>query len=128
MGYLLDTHAFLWYFLDSKDLSERAADIIEDNNIQKYISIASLWEFSVKYSIGKLAFDGGLNGLWGMLSQNGFIVLPITQPHLETLISDLPFHHRDPFDRLIIATAKTEELTIVTTDENIKKYNTPWIW
>ena len=128
MNYLLDTHAFLWYFEDSSNLSKRASDIIEDDAVQKYVSIASLWEFSVKYCVGKLTFDGGLAHLWDMLSQNGFTILPITQLQLETLISELPFHHRDPFDRLIIATAKAEELTIVTVDENIQKYDVPWTW
>jgi len=78
--------------------------------------------------MGKLTFDGGLTQLWNMLSQNRFIILPITQPQLETLISELPLHHRDPFDRLIIATAKAEELTIVAIDENIQKYDVSWIW
>jgi len=128
MKYLLDTHVFLWYFWDSKDLSENASNIIEDDSAQKYISVASLWEFSIKYSMGKLTFDGGLTSLWDMLSQNGFVILPITQPQLETLVSELPLHHRDPFDRLIIATAKAEDLIIVTIDENIKKYDVPWVW
>jgi len=128
MKYLIDTHVFLWYFWDSKDLSERASDIIEDEAIQKYVSIVSLWEFSIKYSMGKLTFDGGLTHLWNMLSQNGFIILPINQPQLETLIFNIPFHHRNPFDRLIIATAKTEDLTIVTMDENIQKYDVSWVW
>ena len=128
MKYLLDTHAFLWYFEDSKNLSACASDIIEDDTVQKYISIASLWEFSIKYSMGKLTFDGGLTHLWDMLSQNGFIILPITQPQLETLISEIPFNHRDPFDRLIIATAKAEDLTVVTVDENMQKYDIPWVW
>jgi len=128
MKYLLDTHTFLWYFWDSKDLSACASNIIEDNAVQKYISIVSLWEFSIKYSMGKLTFDGGLTQLWNMLLQNGFVILPITQPQLEALISELPLHHRDPFDRLITATAKAEELTIVTIDENIQKYDVSWIW
>jgi len=128
MKYLLDTHAFLWYFWDSTELSECASNIIEDVNAQKYISIASLWEFSIKYSMRKLTFDGGLTRLWDMLSQNAFVILPITQLQLESLISELPFHHRDPFDRLIIATAKAEDLIIVTVDENIQKYDVPWVW
>ncbi|MCL1820598.1 MAG: type II toxin-antitoxin system VapC family toxin [Oscillospiraceae bacterium] len=128
MSYLLDTHVFLWYFWDAKELSDCASDIIENNAAQKYVSVASLWEFSVKYSMGKLTFEGGLTRLWEMLTQNNFIILPITQPQLEVLISDLPFHHRDPFDRLIIATAKTEGLTIVTVDENIQKYDVSWVW
>ena len=128
MKYLLDTHAFLWYFEDSKKLSETAANIIEDADMQKYVSIASLWEFSIKYSMGKLKFDGGLSNLWEMISRNEFIILPIKQQHLENIISGLAFYHRDPFDRLIIATALTEDLTILTTDENIQKYDVSWIW
>jgi PIN domain nuclease of toxin-antitoxin system len=128
MKYLLDTHAFLWYFNDSENLSDIAAGIIEDASAEKYVSIASLWEFSIKYSMKKIAFDGGLSNLWRMLSQNGFKILPITQMHLENIIVALPFHHRDPFDRVIIATAKAENLVIVTIDENIQKYDIPCMW
>ena len=126
--YLLDTHAFLWYFEDSDKLSETVADIIEDMNLQKYVSIASLWEFSIKYSIGKLQFDGGLSHLWDMILRNGFTILPITQSHLSNIILNLPFIHRDPFDRLIIATAKADNMTILTDDGNIQKYDVSFIW
>jgi len=126
--YLLDTHAFLWYFEDSDKLSETAAGIIEDMNLQKYVSIASLWEFSIKYSIGKLQFDGGLSNLWDMILQNSFTILPITQSYLSNIILNLPFIHRDPFDRLIIATAKADNMTILTDDENIQKYDVSFIW
>jgi len=128
MKYLLDTHAFLWFFEDSAELSENAASIIEDGNVQKYVSVASLWEFSIKYSIGKLSFDGGLSGIWHMISQNGFIVLPIEQSHLENIITNLPFHHRDPFDRLIIATATAEGMIVLTADEDIQKYDVLCAW
>ena len=128
MKYLLDTHAFLWYFEDSYKLSEIAANIIEDMSVEKYVSIASIWEFSIKYSTGKLQFDGGLTNLWEMIFRNEFIILPITQICLENIAVGLPFHHRDPFDRLIISTAIAEDLTIVTTDENIQKYDVQWVW
>jgi len=128
MKYLLDTHVFLWFFWDSKNLSDYASSIIENDEIEKYISIASMWEFSIKYSMGKLTFDGGLACLWDMLLQNGFNILPINQLQLEILITELPFHHRDPFDRLIIATAKANDLIIITADENIQKYDVPWVW
>jgi len=128
MKYLLDTHAFLWYFEDSVNLSEAVVDIIEDSSVQKYVSIASLWEFSIKYTMKKLKFDGGLANLWEMLSQNRFVIIPIEQPHLESIITDLPLYHRDPFDRLIIATAKAEDMTILTVDENIQKYDVLWFW
>jgi PIN domain nuclease of toxin-antitoxin system len=127
MKYLLDTHVFLWYFEDSDKLSETAANIIENTKAEKYVSIASLWEFSIKYSMNKLEFEGGLSQLWKMISQNGFIILPITQFHLERIVS-LPFYHRDPFDRLIIATAQAENTFLVTADENIHKYDVKYVW
>jgi PIN domain nuclease of toxin-antitoxin system len=127
MRYLLDTHAFLWFFNDSEKLSETVSDILEDANVQKYVSMASLWEFSIKYSLGKHQFDGGLPRLWEMLTSNGFTILPIAKSHLEGTIQ-LPFHHRDPFDRLLIATAIAEDMTIITADENIRKYGVPWLW
>ena len=128
MKYLLDTHAFLWYFEDSDKLSEKAAAVIEDMAVQKYVSVASLWEFSIKHSMGKLDFDGGLPCLWEMILQNNFLILPITQPYLLNIIENLPFLHRDPFDRLLVATAKAESITILTADENIQKYDVKWVW
>jgi PIN domain nuclease of toxin-antitoxin system len=127
MKYLLDTHTFLWYFEDSEKLSETTASIIEDTSVQKYVSIASLWEFSVKYSMGKLRFDGGLAHLWQMGSKNGFTILPIMLPHLVGIIP-LPFIHRDPFDRLLIAVATADDMTLLTADENIRKYDVPTVW
>jgi len=127
MRYLLDTHAFLWFFDDSAKLSETAADIIEDTNVQKYVSIASLWEFAVKYSTEKLRFDGGLSHLWEMITKNGFTILPITQSYLTGIIH-LPFHHRDPFDRLLVATAQAEDMTLVTADSSMKLYDVKRVW
>ena len=126
-NYLLDTHAFLWYFEDSDKLSETAANIIEDSDVQKYICIASLWEFAIKYSMGKLRFEGGLAHLRKIISQNGFTILPITHSYLAGII-DLPFHHRDPFDRMLIAAAKEDGMTILTADENIYKYDVSTVW
>jgi PIN domain nuclease of toxin-antitoxin system len=127
MRYLLDTHALLWYFEDSEELSETAAAVIEDSNAQKFVSVASLWEFSIKSSIGKLRFEGGLDALWMMVTNNDFTILPILQPHLSGL-SGLPFLHRDPFDRLLIVAAIAEDLIILTADESIHQYNTSWTW
>jgi len=118
----------LWYFEDSEKLSETAVGIIENGDLLKFVSVASLWEFSIKYSMKKLVFDGGIASLWEMLLQNKFNILPISQDHLQYVITDLPFLHRDPFDRLIIATAKAECMTTLTTDENIHKYDVCWVW
>jgi PIN domain nuclease of toxin-antitoxin system len=91
MRHLLDTHTVLWFFDDSEKLSEQVADIIESKQPSGDIavSIASLWEFTIKHSLGKLRFDGGVTNLRAMIEANGWNVLPITQSHLKAL-SDLP--------------------------------------
>jgi PIN domain nuclease of toxin-antitoxin system len=127
MKYLLDTHACLWYFKDSGKLSETAANIIEDASMQKYVSVVSLWEFSIKYSMGKIQFDGGLLYLWDIITKNGFTIMPIAKTHLEGMIH-LPSIHRDPFDRLLVATAKVAGMTLLTADENIHRYDVPYVW
>jgi PIN domain nuclease of toxin-antitoxin system len=127
MKYLLDTHVFLWYFDDSDKLGKAVADIIEDANVQKYVSIASLWEFAIKYDTGKLQFDGGLSRLWEMVTKNGFIIQPIEHSHIAGIIR-LPYIHRDPFDRLLVATARADGMTLLTADENIHKYDVPSVW
>jgi PIN domain nuclease of toxin-antitoxin system len=127
--YLLDTHAILWFLEDSEKLSEQAAAVIESGEAQNsmVISVVSLWEFAIKHSLGKLRFEGGVTNLRAMIDANGWEVLSIAQSHLEGL-SDLPFLHRDPFDRLLIATALSEGMTIVTADENIRGYDVRWVW
>jgi PIN domain nuclease of toxin-antitoxin system len=129
MRYLLDTHAVLWFLEDSERLSEQAARVMEGSKVQSSIeiSVVSLWEFAIKHSLGKLRFDGGVANLRAMIEANGWKVLPIAQSHLENL-SGLPFLHRDPFDRLLIATAQFEGIPIVTADENIHEYDVPWVW
>jgi len=127
MRYLLDTHTILWFLEGSDRLSETAAQAIEDVDAQNHVSIASLWEFTIKHSLGKLRFEGGVSALWKIIEANGFIVTPITQAQLKVL-SGLPFEHRDPFDRLLIAAALAGDMTILTADENIQKYHSQWKW
>jgi PIN domain nuclease of toxin-antitoxin system len=129
MRHLLDTHTILWFFDDSEKLPDQAADIIKGKQPSDGIavSIASLWEFTIKHSLGKLRFDGGVTNLRAMIEANGWDVLPITQSHLKAL-SGLPYLHRDPFDRLLVAAALSDGLTLVTADENIHAYDVPWVW
>jgi PIN domain nuclease of toxin-antitoxin system len=127
MRYLLDTHVLLWYFEDSPKLPESVAAIIECVDTQKAVSAASLWEFTIKSALNKLRFEGGLAVLWGMIAGNGFTILPIQEPHLSHLMR-LPFFHRDPFDRLLIATAVAEGMTLLSADENILKYDVQCTW
>ncbi|MDR2486569.1 MAG: type II toxin-antitoxin system VapC family toxin [Clostridiales Family XIII bacterium] len=129
MRFLLDTHSILWFLEDSKRLSEQAAVLIENSQAQNSmaVSIASLWEVTIKHSLGKLQFDGGVANLRAMIDTNGWSVLPIAQSHLESL-SSLPFLHRDPFDRLLVATALSESIPLITVDENIRRYGVQCIW
>jgi len=127
MSYLLDTHALIWYFEDSADMPIGIVRIIDNPIFQKFICVASLWEIAIKSSIGKLDMRLSFDELLDVIEGSELSVVPIKNDYLKRL-SNLPFIHKDPFDRLIIATALLESLTILTVDENIQKYNVPWIW
>jgi len=127
MSYLLDTHALIWYFEDSSNLPSKIANLIDNPAYPKYVSISSLWEIAIKSSIGKLNMRLPLNEFLDVIEDSELTVLQITNNYLKGL-SKLPFIHKDPFDRLVIATAMAEDLTIITIDENIQKYNVPWVW
>jgi len=124
MKNLLDTHVVLW-FLNGEKMSNHAKECIIAH--PNYVSVVSLWEVAIKMNIGKYTFDGGFTAFLELIKSNGFEVLPIKDNYMEYLFK-LPLIHRDPFDRLIIATALAEGLTLVTADENIKRYDIPWIW
>ena len=127
MDYLLDTHVLLWIIFDSDKLSPSAQKIILDKSTHKFISISSLWEISIKNRIGKLPLPNDLSGVFTEVETNGFGIIGINQGCLETY-NTLPLLHRDPFDGIIVATAHLQEMTIITADENIQKYNVPWVW
>ena len=124
MKNILDTHAALW-FLNGEKLTTKAKELIL--NGKNYVSVVSLWEVAIKMNIGKYSFDGGFSAFRELVDDNGFHVLPIKDEYMKQLFA-LPLIHRDPFDRLIIATALVDDLTIITIDENIQKYDVPWIW
>ena len=126
-GYLLDTHAAMWFFNGNDRLSETTNRIIQDISNPVSLSIVQAWELSVKIGLGKLVFDGKAAGFIQLAQANDITVLPIKTAHL-TLLESLPLIHRDPFDRLLVATALVEQMTLITTDENIAKYNVPHIW
>ena len=127
MKYLLDTHTILWFFDHVDKLSETALKNILDPANDKYVSIISAWELAIKISIGKLKFDGGVKNFFHIINENGFKVHPMKEEYLEK-VETLPFIHHDPFDRLIIATAIIEEMSVITADENICKYSVSWLW
>ena len=127
MNILLDTHAALWFFENDDRLSKSALDAIYNLENMIYVSMASLWEIAVKISIGKLKFDGGIDGFIEAIHKNEFCLLEISPEHIK-MIMDLPLIHRDPFDRMLIAQAAVEDMAIMTLDANIMKYDVRSIW
>ena len=127
MNILLDTHAFLWFLGGNPELSERARTLIEDTQNEIYISIASFWEIAIKNSLGKLTLDVPFVELKTEAIKNSFQILPITFE--DTLqLNTLPFHHRDPFDRIIISQAKENNLTLLSCDNNFAQYKVNLLW
>jgi PIN domain nuclease of toxin-antitoxin system len=128
MRVLLDTHAFLWFVIGSPELSSRARDVIEDAAIEKFLSVASLWEMAIKASLGKIILAKPFDVLIpGQISAAGFSVLGLEIDHI-TAVAVLPFHYRDPFDRMLVAQAKHEEMSIVSSDTQLDSYEIERIW
>lgn len=127
MKYLLDTHALLWFLNDDPQLPKKVSSQILSNKNKCYLSIASLWEISIKINIGKLTLKMPFEELYDYLFDNDIEVLHISFDHLVVLTS-LDLHHRDPFDRLIIAQSKSAELTIISKDANFAHYNADLFW
>jgi PIN domain nuclease of toxin-antitoxin system len=115
MNVLIDTHAFLWYIQASDQLSQNAATLLEDTDNNLYFSIASLWEIVIKLGLGKLKLKNSFHELKELLARLSIEILPIAFDDTETYLS-LPLHHRDPFDRILIAQAATHSLSIISAD------------
>jgi PIN domain nuclease of toxin-antitoxin system len=119
---LLDTQTFLWYVMGDPRLSQRMRSYIENPSNPYLISIASLWELAIKDGLGKLRLDVSFQELIEQyVTGTGLTILPVSIAHLLEL-RKLPNHHRDPFDRIIIAQSIVENLTVVTTDSHFDKY------
>jgi PIN domain nuclease of toxin-antitoxin system len=125
---LLDTHTFLWFMIDHPNLSQYAASLIEDPDNEVFISVATLWEIAIKVSLGKLHLAKPFEQLIpDQLQKNDFTLLPIEIIHLTQVIT-LPQHHRDPFDRLMIAQSLVEDMPILSRDSNFDAYNLERLW
>lgn len=128
MNVLLDTHAFLWFIGDDPRLTVSARETIESPDVTPFLSAASLWEMSIKISLGKLTLPKPYEVfLREQLTLNGVGILNITLRHTAAVI-DLPFHHRDPFDRLLAAQAMTEDLTLISADAVFDRYPVKRLW
>jgi PIN domain nuclease of toxin-antitoxin system len=125
---LLDTHAFLWFVAGNKQLSKGARRRIEDVRHEKLLSVASIWEIAIKASLGKLTLSLTVDELVVQgASNNGIAILPVLAKHASRVAS-LPFHHRDPFDRLLVAQALTEGYAVLSRDESLEAYGVRLMW
>ncbi|WP_013334734.1 type II toxin-antitoxin system VapC family toxin [Gloeothece verrucosa] len=123
MNLLLDTHIFLWFVNDEPKLSDPLKDLIEDENNFSYLSVASLWEMSIKYNLGKLTLAPSYQEFVEReVNQSRVILLNIKLEHLK-INASLPFHHRDPFDRIIISQAMAENFPLITVDSVFHQYS-----
>ena len=128
MKVLLDTHTFLWWITDDGRLSLRAREAISNEENELFVSAATGWEIAIKVRIGRLELpDDPQCFVSEQLRINAFKPLPIGMDHA-LHVSTLADHHRDPFDRMLIAQAQVEGIPIVTADSNIQKYQVEVIW
>jgi PIN domain nuclease of toxin-antitoxin system len=128
MRLLLDTHSFLWFVEGDSRFSRAARRIVEDESNIVFLSIGSLWEIAIKISIGKLTLDLPFEVLIPQqLIVDRITVLQIAVSHT-IQVSKLPLHHRDPFDRLLVAQAMVEELPIVSADASLDAYGITRLW
>ncbi len=125
--YLLDTNALLYFLYDCGKLSPKASEVIYGNNKKISISIVSMWEIAIKSSIGKLEIKSSITRIAETCEKEQLGLLPIKPFHLDK-IGQLPRIHGDPFDRLIISQAITENLVIITKDGIIPQYNAKVLW
>ncbi|MDO8185352.1 type II toxin-antitoxin system VapC family toxin [Conexibacter sp. JD483] len=124
MKLLLDTHAALWWLDGGERVGPRASDALVDSTNEVLLSAAVVWEVAIKRSLGKLRAPAGFAA---EIQSAGALPLPVTVAHAEA-VEQLPWHHRDPFDRLLIAQALAEGATLVSRDEQFAAYGVPLVW
>ncbi|MDX8381680.1 MAG: type II toxin-antitoxin system VapC family toxin [Ghiorsea sp.] len=128
MRLLLDTHALIWAVTLDEKLSQKAKELILDTDNELYLSVASIWEMSIKASLGKLILQQPLEQIINeQIQMNGLNILNIEAAHA-LAVASLPWHHRDPFDRLIIAQSQLEKLTLVSCDASMSDYEVECVW
>lgn len=121
MRILIDTHVLIWHLEDDKRLSAKHGDLIEDSDNSIFVSVASLWEIAIKTSRGKLSLSQSIEDIFAEIERSTSSILLIEPDH--TLkVSKLPYHHNDPFDRIIIAQSMVEEMSLISTDSNFADY------
>jgi PIN domain nuclease of toxin-antitoxin system len=128
MKVLIDTHVLIWWTGDTNQLSPLVRDMLADPQTELILSIVSIWEMQIKISLGKLSLQMDLPTLVeDEVSRNSFSLLPIELKHIYGL-NDLPLHHKDPFDRLLIAQSMLEKMPIISIDEKFDAYGVQRLW
>lgn len=124
MRLLLDSHVVLWLVLDNPKLGSAIRGVIAESAGTVHVSVASLWELRIKAALGKLVLPDAFHRI---LIDSGMTILPIDLHHIDAL-ADMPRHHNDPFDRMLIAQALADELTLVSADRMVTLYDAPVLW
>ncbi len=124
MRLLVDTHTALWFLDGSRRLSATARGLIEDQTLERWISAAAVWEVAIERSTGKLKAPADFHE---RMRNQGVRGLPVTDAHAAA-VGELPMHHRDPFDRLMVAQAIAEGMAILSVDEILRAYDVPVLW
>jgi PIN domain nuclease of toxin-antitoxin system len=127
MRVILDTHAFIWWTEEPARLSPRVLTLCKDPGNDLFLSLVSLWEIQIKMQLGKLTLNQPLPVVIALQQANGLMLLPIIAQHIYEL-QNLPRHHGDPFDRLLIAQARVEEITLISHDDAFQQYAVDVIW
>ncbi len=127
METLLDTHTLVWFAWDMPELPGRVKAVIEDTGTASKVSVASFWEIGIKAGLGKWNLPGGVLALQSLVEAQGIEIVPITIPAIH-LITGLEHHHKDPFDRIIAATALTSGYTLLSSDAVFDLYGVPRQW
>lgn len=127
MMYLLDTHTFIWYDNEPARLPPRVRSLLDDKANTVFLSLGSVWEIQIKLQLGKLNLRAQLRQVIEEQQINQIALLPISLPHILAL-DGLPFHHRDPFDRLLIAQAQVENIPLLSHDPIFADYPVQVIW
>lgn len=123
MKILLDTHIIIWHLMDDLRLSKKNSDLLEDEAVEKVVSMISLYEIAIKTNIGKLKINVSID----VIIPTKTTLLNLSMPHF-TQYQSLPLHHRDPFDRMLVAQAQVEGLPLMTDDPSFANYDVPLIF
>lgn len=127
MQFLLDTHTFIWFVNGDQQLPVKVRTAIKDVDNKCFVSIASIWEIAIKMSLDRLELKSDFDKIVFFLADNAIEILPISFEHTQQLLK-LKYHHRDPFDRIIISQAITERMTVLTKDEAFENYSVKTLW